>query len=55
MLGFTKEVPNLYLAVTHSGVTLAPIVGEMASIEILNDVDVQLLKPFRPGRPSLRG
>ena len=34
ILGFTKSVPNLYLAATHSGVTLAPLIGELASVEI---------------------
>jgi glycine/D-amino acid oxidase-like deaminating enzyme len=50
ILGFVNTVPNLYLVSTHSGVTLAPLIGEMAAIEILNKVDVHLLKPFRPGR-----
>ena len=30
ILGFTGAVPNLYIALMHSGVTLAPLVGEMA-------------------------
>jgi glycine/D-amino acid oxidase-like deaminating enzyme len=56
ILGFVDTVSNLYLASTHSGVTLAPIIGEMAAIEILNKVDVHLLKPFRHGRfPNTSG
>jgi len=34
ILGFTEECPNLYVAATHSGVTLAPVIGELAAIEI---------------------
>ena len=47
VLGFTEKVENLYLAVMHSGVTLAPLVGECASIEILDDAKVDFLEPYR--------
>ena len=47
VLGFTKEVPNVYLAVMHSGVTLAPLVGEFSAIEIVDGVNVELLAPYR--------
>ena len=39
--------PNLYVATSHSGVTLAPIIGEFAAIEIVVGVEVELLQPFR--------
>ena len=47
MIGFTEAVPNLYMAVMHSGVTLAPLTGEMAAIEILDRARVDLLEPYR--------
>ncbi len=47
VLGFTKAVPNLYIALMHSGVTLAPLVGEMAALEIIDDVEVEWFKPYR--------
>ena len=47
IIGFTDALPNLYLATTHSGVTLAPIIGELAAIEIVNRVEVAWLEPFR--------
>lgn len=50
ILGFAKNNTNLYLATTHSGITLAPIIGEMAAIEILDKVDVELFAPYRPTR-----
>jgi len=31
----------------HSGVTLCPVVGRLASMEILDGVDVELLKHYR--------
>ncbi len=52
VLGFTKAVPNLYIALMHSGVTLAPLVGEMATLEIADNVRVDWFAPYRPGRFS---
>ncbi len=34
-IGRPREMPGLYLAVTHSGVTLAPVIGEIVANEIL--------------------
>ncbi len=50
ILGFTEACPNLYLAVMHSGVTLAPLIGQLAAIEILDGVRVELLQPYRLAR-----
>ena len=50
VLGFTLAVPNLYVALMHSGVTLAPLVGELATLEILDGARVDILKPYRPER-----
>ncbi|MCZ6678512.1 MAG: FAD-binding oxidoreductase [Candidatus Poribacteria bacterium] len=50
ILGFCQRVPNLYIAVMHSGVTLAPLVGELAAMEIVDGVRVEMLAPYRPER-----
>ena len=50
IVGYTDAVSNLYLAVTHSGVTLAPLLGMCAAIEIVDEEEVEWLKPFRLGR-----
>ena len=50
IIGFAEAYPNLYVAATHSGVTLAPVIGELAAIEILDGVPQPLLTPYRPAR-----
>jgi glycine/D-amino acid oxidase-like deaminating enzyme len=50
VLGFAPAAPNLYIALTHSGVTLAPIIGQLASLEILDGARVETLEPYRPER-----
>jgi len=50
VLGYPEPVPNLYLALMHSGVTLAPLVGELAAMEIVDGAWVQLLDAYRPER-----
>lgn len=52
VLGFTEAAPNVYIALTHSGVTLAPLIGELAAIEIIDGVSVKTLRPYRPDRFS---
>lgn len=47
ILGFAKTVPNLYIALMHSGVTLAPLVGEMSTIEIVDGARVDWFSPYR--------
>lgn len=56
ILGFVAGRPNLYLAAMHSGVTLAPLVGQHAATEILDGVPVEALEPYRLSRfkPLLR-
>ncbi len=49
LAGVVASRPGLYLTVTHSGVTLGPLLGELAAAEIGGD-DQSLLAPFRPGR-----
>ena len=50
VVGFTQAVPNLYIALMHSGVTLAPLIGELAAIEIVDRVCVDMLHPYRVER-----
>ncbi|MGH9840604.1 MAG: hypothetical protein ACREEM_17645 [Blastocatellia bacterium] len=41
---------NLYVAAMHGGVTLAPLVGQLAAMEILDGVQVDLPQPYRLSR-----
>jgi glycine/D-amino acid oxidase-like deaminating enzyme len=50
VVGFAASCPNLYIAAMHSGVTLAPLIGQLAALEILDDARVSLLEPYRPAR-----
>ncbi len=52
VIGFADSVPNLYFAVMHSGVTLAPLTGEFAALEILDSAQIDLLEPYRIARFS---
>ena len=47
ILGHVPATPRVYVAAMHSGVTLAPIVGHLAAMEILDRVRVDLLADFR--------
>ena len=48
--GSSEAAPNVYIALTHSGVTLAPLIGELAAIEIVDGARVEGLSPYRPER-----
>jgi glycine/D-amino acid oxidase-like deaminating enzyme len=48
VVGFAA--PNLYIAAMHSGITLSPLIGQVAAMEILDGANVDLLKPYRPSR-----
>lgn len=50
VVGFSPKAPNVYLALTHSGVTLAPLISQLAAIEIVDGVQVELLGDYRPSR-----
>jgi glycine/D-amino acid oxidase-like deaminating enzyme len=51
VLGFASEAPNVYVALTHSGVTLAPVVSQLAALEICDDVRANVvLGSYRPQR-----
>ena len=51
VMGFTSEAPNLYVALTHSGVTLAPALSQLAAQEICDGRPADaVLGPYRPQR-----
>ncbi len=50
VVGHVPGAPDLYVAVTHSGVTLAPILGLHVRSELLHEREVSALAPYRPGR-----
>ncbi|MDA0707207.1 MAG: FAD-binding oxidoreductase [Proteobacteria bacterium] len=50
VIGASAERPDVYLAIMHSGVTLAPIVGQLAAQELTTGVTIDLLKGYRPDR-----
>ncbi len=51
VMGFAPEAPNLYVALTHSGVTLAPALSQLAAQEICDGVRADAaLGPYRPER-----
>ena len=43
-------MPGIYLAVTHSGMTLGPLLGEIATAELLGGEPDPRLSPYRPNR-----
>ena len=51
VMGFATELPNLYVALTHSGVTLAPALSQLAAQEICGGAPADaVLGPYRPQR-----
>jgi glycine/D-amino acid oxidase-like deaminating enzyme len=50
IVGLAEKCPNLYIAAMHSGMTLSPIIGQVAATEILDGASVDLLAPYRPSR-----
>ena len=50
-LGYAAGAPNLYIALTHSGVTLAPVLSQLAAMEICEGARADaVLSPYRPER-----
>lgn len=49
-VGLAPGYDNLYMCVTHSGVTLAPLLAELLVDEILRETESPLLSSFRPTR-----
>ncbi len=50
VLGSLPQTRDVYLAVMHSGVTLAPIVGRYVAEEILHGATIAALSHYRPAR-----
>jgi glycine/D-amino acid oxidase-like deaminating enzyme len=50
VLGASPARPDVYLAVMHSGVTLAPLVGQLVAREIGEGTVADELRDFRPDR-----
>ena len=51
VMGFASESPNLYVALTHSGVTLAPVLSQLTAQEVCGGVLAEaVLGPYRPQR-----
>jgi glycine/D-amino acid oxidase-like deaminating enzyme len=50
IIGPLPWLDSLYLAVSHSGVTLAPVLGRLVAKEVADQTADGLLSPFRPGR-----
>jgi glycine/D-amino acid oxidase-like deaminating enzyme len=50
IVGFSERCANLYIAAMHSGITLSPLIGQIATAEILDGLQVDLLAPYRPAR-----
>ena len=50
IIGFAKDYPNLYIAVMHSGATLAPLVGKLVAEEIVSGRRKDVLAPYRLDR-----
>ena len=48
--GFVPNNPDVYVAVMHFGVTLAPLMGRYISQEVLTGKLVDDLSPYRPNR-----
>lgn len=50
VMGSLPTCPTIHVAVTHSGVTLAPIVGRLTAEEVLSGSRTELFAPYRPER-----
>ncbi|MGW1782629.1 NAD(P)/FAD-dependent oxidoreductase [Streptomyces sp. NPDC002143] len=48
--GHASAQSRVYCLVSHSGVTLAPILGRLVATEIITDQEQDLLRAFRPTR-----
>jgi len=50
VMGALPGLRDLHVAVTHSGVTLAPIIGRLTAEEVLNASPAEMFAPYRPER-----
>ncbi|ORM61840.1 FAD-dependent oxidoreductase [Pantoea rodasii] len=49
-IGFVTPQQRVYVAVTHSGITLSPLIGKLVAQELVQDHASELLADFRPQR-----
>ena len=52
-VGRAGGLAGLYVAVSHSGITLAPAIGRFAALELLDGERDPLLLPYAPDRLAL--
>lgn len=50
VLGFSPNQPDVYLAIMHSGVSLAPIIGQLVAQEVGSGEQAHHLAAYRPSR-----
>jgi glycine/D-amino acid oxidase-like deaminating enzyme len=50
VIGALKAIPGYYVAFSHSGATLGPIVGELLAYEVATGAEHPMLATFRPER-----
>lgn len=50
MIGNVPGVEGMYVVATHSGITLAPIIGKYAAQEIVGRASIDMLGKYRPDR-----
>lgn len=50
VIGPSPNRKDVYIAIMHSGVTLAPLAGRLASQELLGDAELANLAPYRADR-----
>jgi glycine/D-amino acid oxidase-like deaminating enzyme len=50
VMGALPSLRDVHVAVTHSGVTLAPIVGRLTAAEVLQGSRLEMFAPYRPER-----
>ena len=48
--GFHPACPNAYILCSHSGATLAPLLGQLVAQEIAEGQSAELLQHYRPTR-----
>jgi glycine/D-amino acid oxidase-like deaminating enzyme len=50
IIGPSQRYPNAYCVALNAGISLGALVGELVATEIVEAVDVDLLRPYRPSR-----
>ena len=50
IIGYAGNYKNVYLTFSHSGVTLAPVIAQLATQELLEGVEIDVLSPYRLSR-----